>query len=144
MASAIDVANCFLYLDQIHDGDGISNLKLQKLVYYAQGFHLAIFGKELFPEKIEAWNHGPVVPDLYHAYKQYGSNLIPAPEGYSCESLSDEEQELVTEVFQVYGQFSAWKLRDLTHQESPWIENEAINGVISPFEMMEYFQTRLK
>ncbi|WP_208932366.1 Panacea domain-containing protein [[Haemophilus] ducreyi] len=48
------------------NGDLISNLKIQKLVYYAQGFSLAINNKPLFSEKIQAWTHGPVTPELYN------------------------------------------------------------------------------
>ena len=66
MISCQDVANYFLSLCDEDAGDLISNLKLQKLVYYAQGFHLAISGEPLFDEKIMAWEHGPVIPQLYH------------------------------------------------------------------------------
>lgn len=60
--SILDVAAYFLWLDNEREGDGISNMKLQKPAYYAQGFHLALFDTALFDERVEAWDHGPVVP----------------------------------------------------------------------------------
>jgi uncharacterized phage-associated protein len=68
MLSCYDVAQYFLAKAGEDAGDLISNLKLQKLVYYAQGFALVLLKKPLFPQCIEAWIHGPVVPALYHAY----------------------------------------------------------------------------
>jgi uncharacterized phage-associated protein len=58
----------------------ISNLKLQKLLYYAQGVHLALHDVALFPEEIQAWMHGPVVPEVYQKYKDGGGEALPSPE----------------------------------------------------------------
>lgn len=143
MANVQDIAKCFLYLDDTNEGDGISNLKLQKLVYYAQGFFSAIFDKPLFQNGISAWAHGPVVSDLYHEYKQFGSNRIPVPADFNKESLTQDEFELVEEVFEVFGQFSAWKLRNMTHEESPWLNHEQQADEIPLAEISEYFKTRI-
>ena len=70
--TAFDVANYFLSIPEYED---LTNLKLQKLVYYAQGIHLAIYGKPLFNEAIKAWEHGPVVPELY---RKNNSITIPS------------------------------------------------------------------
>ena len=69
MPSAVDVARYFLAQSDDDAGDIISNLKLQKLLYYAQGVTLALTGKPLFSDPIEAWQHGPVVPSVYRLYK---------------------------------------------------------------------------
>lgn len=143
MANLQDVAQCFLYLDGINEGDGISNLKLQKLVYYAQGFYSAIFDKPLFNEEISAWTHGPVVPKLYHQYKQHSRNHIPPINNFDTGSLTKDEFELIEEVYDVFGQYSAWKLRNMTHEESPWLEHEADAGVIPKEAISEYFKTRI-
>ena len=143
MANLQDVAQCFLYLDGTHEGDGISNLKLQKLIYYAQGFYSAIFDKPLFSEEIAAWTHGPVVPELYHQYKLYASNQIPPIDNFDISTLTKEEFELIEEVYDVFGQYSAWKLRNMTHEESPWLEYEASAGVIPQKVITEYFKTRI-
>ena len=65
MADVKDIAQLFI---QLGDGDDVTNLKVQKLVYYAQGFYLALNGKPLFNNDIKAWAHGPVVPELYQEY----------------------------------------------------------------------------
>jgi uncharacterized phage-associated protein len=98
----------------------MSNLKLQKLMYYAQGFALALLGKPLFPERLEAWTHGPVVPALYHEYKRYGAEAIPPPQTLDFARYDQETRDLLDEVYAVYGQFAAWKLRNMTHREPPW------------------------
>ena len=69
MLSAQDVADFFILPALEDDGELITNLKLQKLLYYAQGYSLAILDRPIFPEKIEHWTHGPVVHEIYHKYK---------------------------------------------------------------------------
>ena len=120
-------------------GDSISNLKLQKLLYYAQGFHLAMFDKPLFHEAIKKWVHGPVVPQVYHIYKEYGSGPIPVT-AVPLEDYEESVREFLDEVFTVYGQFSATKLRNMTHGEPPWLQT-ADNEVISHDLMKQFFKT---
>ena len=145
MATVRDVANYFLLQTDEEAGDIISNLKLQKLIYYAQGFHLALKGTPLFNEPLQAWNHGPVSPALYHVFKEYGAGALPIPADCNAGALTPEETELLDEVYAVYGQFSAWKLRDLTHDEAPWKNSfrEGINAPISHQAMQEFFRTQL-
>lgn len=142
MLTCFDVADYFLSKTDEEAGDVISNLKLQKLVYYAQGFTLAVTGKPLFNEPIEAWQHGPVVPDLYHKYKDHGAYGIPAPTNVDFSKFSSEIKEILDEVYDVYGQFSAWKLRNMTHEEAPW-KNTERGDVISLSSMSEYFKTQI-
>lgn len=146
MANLADVVNAFLYLDDREDSsDGISNLKLQKLVYYAQGFHLAMFDSPLFENDIEAWMHGPVVPELYHQFKECGRNPIPAPLDLDIPAIFNPEQiDLIAEVQETFGQFSAWQLRNMTHEEKPWMDHkDKTERKIPKEEMREYFKTRL-
>jgi len=144
MATALDVAQFFIANGANSEESGISNLKLQKLVYYAQGFHLALFDAPLFDEDLEAWTHGPVAPSIYHQYKQHGSSPIPAPDYELNEEFSAEQLDFLSEVHDVFGQFSAWKLRNMTHDEPPWLENEDSASTIPKTTMQEYFKTRLK
>ncbi len=137
-----DVADFFLAQVDEEAGDNITNLKLQKLVYYAQGFHLAMHGGPLFPEEIVAWAHGPVVPELYRGYKAFGAGAIPRPAGVDFDKYTPRVRELLDEVYAVYGQFSAWKLRDLTHEEPPW-KDTPTNGTIPKESLRDYFRTRL-
>jgi uncharacterized phage-associated protein len=143
MMTVHDVARYFLSLVDEEAGDAITNMKLQKLVYYAQGFNLALQGEPLFPEQIEAWPHGPVVPELYHAYKGHGSGCIPVPGDVDFSLYAPETRELLDEVYRVYGQFSAWKLRNMTHEEIPWVRAMENGGVISHEDMCQFFKTQL-
>jgi uncharacterized phage-associated protein len=143
MISCHDVAAYFLSKVDEESGDSISNLKLQKLLYYAQGLHIAMNGEPLFPEQIEAWTHGPVVPACYHAFKQHGSEPIPTPDGFDPASIPPDIAEFLDEVYAVYGQFSAWRLRDMTHEEAPWLSASATGGEISHEILREFFATRL-
>lgn len=143
MPNSKQVAEYFLCLTEPEVGDIISNLKLQKLVYYAQGFHLALYNNVLFAEDILAWEHGPVVESLYHDYKQYGNQAIPPPSCFDQADFTDQQLELLNEVFEVYGQFSAWKLRNMTHSERPWLETLR-NHVIPPLLMQEFFKNYIE
>lgn len=142
MIPASKVARYFLAKADEEVGDGISNLKLQKLVYYAQAYHLAIFNEPLFPEQMEAWEHGPVVPDLYRHYKSYGSGNIEKPVDFDPEDYDQQSLELMDEVYEVFGQYSAWKLRNLTHSERPWMdayEDGTERGRVIPVGAMRDF-----
>lgn len=140
--SCYDIADYFLAQTDEDAGDLISNLKLQKIVYYAQGFYLALYNKPLFDEKIEAWTHGAVVPDLYHHFKTCGSNPIPTPVDIDFSIFNQETSELLDEVYEVYGQYSAWRLRDMVHSEPPWKNAfNRIDKTITDEEMKAYFKT---
>ncbi len=148
MYKAINIARKLLLTakrDSVIEGQGelMSNMKLQKMLYYEQGFHLAVFGTPLFEEDIEAWMYGPVVPAVYEVYKDYGYNGID-PGKVEEVSLSDREQALFDEVYKVYGAYSAIGLMNMTHRESPWANTPAgVGSVISRDKMVEFFRTRI-
>ena len=146
MAMVSEIANYFLSLADEEAGDLILNLKLQKLVYYAQGFHLTLFDYPLFEEPIEAWSHGPVIPELYRAFKKFGSGAIPQPEDFDLAIIDQRSRDLLDEVYNVYGQYSAWKLRNMTHEAAPWLDSyrEAPGSVIPHGAMKSYFKTLLQ
>lgn len=144
---ALDVANYILWREERFEGsEGITPLKLQKLVYYCQGFHLAMFSNVLFPEEIEAWLHGPVVSELYHFFKKAGDEIVAAPLEFEETIFSANQRELLDEVIESYGQFSAWRLRNMTHEELPWKNayKPGVNNVISIVDMQVYFTTQLE
>lgn len=134
----------FFIMKGLDDEEPITNLKLQKLLYYAKGFHQAIFDNPLFQEKLQAWTHGPVVPSVYHEYKHYGTAPITELEYNPSEKFDGEQLELLNEVWSVFGQFSAWKLRDMSHNEKPWLDHEKDASVMEDEELGSYFKTRLK
>jgi uncharacterized phage-associated protein len=137
--TAHEIAQYFVSLVDEEAGDSISNLKVQKLLYYAQGAHLALYDKPLFHEAIKAWAHGPVVPQVYHEYKHCGARPIPV-ESVDLGKYSSQIREVLDEVNSVYGQFTAGKLRAMTHQEPPWM-NTPQNETISHESMKEFFKT---
>lgn len=138
---ALDIANKIISKTDLEHGDTISNLKLQKMMYYQQGFHLAYFETPLFDEDIIAWQYGPVVPSVYQEYKSFESNSIStSKEGIS---LSDDEEELFNNVYEEYNQFSAVALMKMTHEESPWKTTD-INSVISRDKMAAFFKTQIE
>ena len=97
----------------------VDNLKLQKLLYYSQAVHLVLHDKEpLFPEDIEAWDYGPVVPPVYHEYKHYGFETIPPAEEQS--TLNFEEMKSVDMTLACFGDRSGAALIGQTHYEAPW------------------------
>jgi len=118
LTTAKAVADFFLNFVHEH-GDVLTNLKLQKLVYYAQAWHLALKGKPLFDDEIQAWVHGPVVPSLYGRFKKHRWEAIA--EQPVLPELPKAVHHHLVEVFSVYGRFSAWDLERMTHQETPWL-----------------------
>lgn len=140
---AIDIANYFLAKAQQENQELLSNLKLQKLVYYAQGLHLAIYNKPLFNETIEAWQYGPVIPDLYHRYKKYGMNGIPADKKFDTSLIDKKTKEFLDEIYQLLGQFSAFRLMELAHSDKCWID-AGINNEITLDSMRNDLKKYLK
>jgi uncharacterized phage-associated protein len=119
---ASDVARYFLAKQDPDAGDTLSNLKLQKLCYYAQGLSMATRSEPLFDDGMEAWLHGPVVPSLYHEYKGYGANPIPPIDDLDIDAFDPADRMILDDVHTFYGQFSGWRLRQMTHEEAPWRE----------------------
>lgn len=145
-SSAKDIAQYLLFVTSRESEEGgqrselLTHLKLQKLLYYVQGFHLALLGRAAFKEEIIAWDHGPVVREVYNVYKDGGAAGIEPPD--SPPGIPADTQKVVDEVAEVYGQFSAWRLREMTHDTPPW-KNAPKDAVIGHQSMQEYFSTQL-
>jgi uncharacterized phage-associated protein len=105
------------------EADPLTNLRLQKLLYYAQAWSLVVRESELFSEDLEAWRHGPVVPKVYHALPdgQKASQITPDMFA-TAPDLPPEEAEFVARVWESYKQHSALQLSKMTHAESPWVK----------------------
>lgn len=124
--------------------DPLSNLKLQKLLYYAQAWFLALYDEPLFGEPIEAWVHGPVVPPIFREFKRHRWDAIPRPK--SAPQLSERAHAHLREVMDAYGDFTASQLARLTHSETPWMEarhglapDVPSNAIISWESMKSYY-----
>lgn len=142
----LDIANELLRQAQnTNGGDLMSNMKLQKMLYYQQGFHLAMFGEPLFEEEIEAWMYGPVVPSVYENYKRYKKEGVPCNTEMEFQFEDSKEEKLFNEVCKVYGKFSAIGLMNMTHEEYPWKSTATGEGnVIDKSKMQSFFKSRLK
>ena len=142
-----EVADFFIH--EAHEvGDPISHLKLQKLVYYAQAWHLAVFDQPLIDDRFEAWVHGPVCPPLYERFK--GNSWKPIATEVEAPELKAELCDHLSEVQAAYGAFSALELERLTHSEDPWIAargdlapTEPSNAVISNESMRRFYAARM-
>lgn len=145
--TAQQIADWFLTYNQLYvideEAEMISNLKLQKLLYYAQGTYLGIKGEKLFEDPILAWKHGPVVETIYYKYKSNGCKGIPA-ENIDVPDIDPETRSILKSVYETFGQFSAWKLRDMTHEETPWqktVQSEVIDtNLIKDYFLENYIE----
>jgi len=136
--SALNVAAFFVELATESDENDLTNLKLQKLLYFAQGEHLSQFGKPLFHDDVEAWRLGPVVRAVYSEYKKCGAFPITVFDGSTASASRDKLPEpikafLKKRVWDKYGKYSARYLVSLTHKPGgPWRKffQEESNAVI--------------
>lgn len=139
------IANALIRKAQEH-GEKLTHLKLQKLVFFAHGWHLAMTGKPLISDDIEAWPYGPVIPSLYHELKHYGSRGI---EGYLVEpdkstgelralvpSPADiQAWQMIDYAWRRYGPHGAIDLSNMTHRAgSPWHLARAAGEDVIPSE----------
>jgi len=105
--------------EQPEDPDYLTNMKLQKLLYYIQGWSMVDTGQPAFREEIEAWTHGPVVPSVFQAFDHLGKRpIVDVPQ--SPPELTEQIQQLIESVWQRYKAYSAFELSHMTHQEAPW------------------------
>ena len=139
------VANYMIYI--MSDAfDDLTNMKINKLLYYAQGHYLCKFGKTLFDDKIEAWDHGPVVPAVYYAYKDYGDRPINNYDLGAISEITPEAEEILYGVARKYGKYTASALRNKTHAVgSPWdqvYQANRANNVIPLSVIQAFFETQ--
>lgn len=139
-------------------GYGISNLKLQKLLYFIQAaFLTSEIGKACFNERIEAWDFGPVVPIAYREFKHFGSSNIPEIKSiikfdgediwdshivpFDDSIISEGHKNSINEIIDTFKDYSATDLVTLTHNQSPWLDAYAVcrNNEISLDSIKEYF-----
>jgi uncharacterized phage-associated protein len=140
---ANDIAKYVInYYQQQHNS--ISNLKLQKVLYYIQGNFLCKYDKPCFNNTIEAWKHGPVVPDVYFEYNGYTNGPILSVKSSNI-ILEQDHKEIIDTVLEKCKNSSAWDLVAQTHQESPWLKSY-ISGVpnieITNTLIRDYFKSR--
>ena len=145
MATADEVARYIIGFFQ-EAGDPVTNLKLQKLLYYVQGWSLALRDEPAFRDRLEAWVHGPVQPGVYGQYKC--NRWSPIVEEVDAPNLDANLVRLIGDVLHVYGGDSGYELEMRSHRELPWLHargdlapDEESTERISHASMSAFFKT---
>jgi uncharacterized phage-associated protein len=123
----------------------LTQLKLQKLLYYAQAWHLGIHGHPLFEEDMEAWVHGPVVPSIRRKYQAHRWSPLPVPA--EIPALPISSRTIIDRVLAIYGKMSAYELEHISHSEEPWVSarhgsapTERSKNVIAKTVIRRYYE----
>ena len=135
----------------------MSHLKLQKLLYYCQAYHLGYFKEPLFDEDFQAWMHGPVCREVYNALK--GESILHSDIRFSGSNnpdeelfarISSEQKDLVLDVLKELADWTGFELENATHKESPWINArkgyspaDRCEEIISKDSMRIYYSAEL-
>jgi uncharacterized phage-associated protein len=137
-------------------GESLSNLKLQKLMYYVQAWFLAFEGKKFFEGDFQAWVHGPVSREIYNRFSATKSLYAEITEDdirqeFSPDNLTDDERKHIDNVLSVYAKLSGPQLEEMTHRESPWLDArgslkswERCENTISTSNMERFYKARLQ
>ncbi|MBR1603546.1 MAG: DUF4065 domain-containing protein [Synergistaceae bacterium] len=122
----------------------ISNLKLQKLLYFIQAAFLVERGQPCFSDEIEAWDFGPVVPAVYYKYKIYGGTNIPYVNNNETlfVSISKADKDIIDRIINDCAKYTASMLVDITHKQTPWLKAYApyTRNIITKDSIMEFFK----
>lgn len=136
------VANWFIRRAK-QDRRALSNMQLQKLVYFAHGWTMALHRHPLIKDEVQAWEFGPVIPPLYRALARFGADPVTESLEIHAEDFQAFEEEVLEQVYQGYGSYPASTLSALTHQRgSPWektFEPGARGKPISNDMIADYF-----
>lgn len=143
MTSSTRAANHILGLAK-NAGQTLTPLQVMKLTYMAHGWHMATHGDALVTEAVQAWQYGPVLPNLYRMLKPFGSGPV-APDWlarmrFDRTELSDSERQSLESIFGVYGHFSGMALSNLTHKPgSPWSQvwRPGVTNLVIPNELIK-------
>ncbi|MGG0302792.1 type II toxin-antitoxin system antitoxin SocA domain-containing protein [Bacillus albus] len=115
-----DVAEHFVQLGSLNSELAVTPKKIQKLLYYTQAWHLAIYDEPLFDEVVfEAWQHGPVCYDVYKQYRGFGYSPILSI--VANPRIEEAKRRFIEAVWKVYGKFTGDQLEKLTHEEELWL-----------------------
>ena len=140
MRSVIEIAEYVIwYCSQ--QGFPISNLKLQKILYFVQAEFLVSANCPCFFEEIKAWDFGPVIPEVYKKYKVYGGSNIPTLFISNTIKIKENEMELINGIVDACADYTASELVDITFNQSPWKDNYEAgrNNFIPLVEIKDYF-----
>lgn len=138
MTKALDVAK-YIVQEALRRKAPVSNLKLQKLLYFVQGTYLAMYKEVAFEDKIIAWQYGPVVKDVYYEYSMFGANDIIPIKNDEIVELPSKLKDVINLVLDKLLTASAIALVNETHKKnSPW-DQVYLNETISTDSIAKYF-----
>jgi uncharacterized phage-associated protein len=149
-----DVCN-YIILKTKNAGEGLSLLKLQKLLYYSQAWHLAFYNERLFLGKFQAWVHGPVSREIYDRFSNTKSlysevTVNDVPDDFDLNRVPEDKQNHIDDILEVYAKYRGSQLEELTHREEPWVEarkgyrsSERCEKEISENTMRRYYAERI-
>lgn len=148
MYSPVQIANAFV-MQGLQHGKPLTHMQVQKLVYIAHGYYLALTGRPLLNELVSAWKYGPVIPGMYDAFKNYGNKAISATamSPYGATPLDPQAVSVINAVFNFYGDKDGIELSTLTHMPgTPWSQAyDAYNRTIIPNHVIQsYYDNLLK
>lgn len=127
---ARQIANWFIQRAN-KDGRNLTIMSLLKLCYFSQGWHLEMFNIPLFHNRIEAWKFGPVIPDVYFAFRDQRMSLTRTLSGYS-NVVDEQEIQFLENIYNLYGNMSSYKMSGLTHvRGGPWDLTQRMSGLYS-------------
>lgn len=147
MPEAKDVASRIINLS-IQIGEPITNMKLQKLLYYSYCWYLIENKgeKRLFNDEIQAWKYGPVVSSVYELYKKYKADVISTPVDGNESSIDALSNQIIEDVFKIYGDKTAIELMNLSRSEKPWrdtFDEDNQNQPIPDELIYSYYSSKL-
>lgn len=139
MYSALDVAKYVISYSNEKRYE-ISNLKLQKILYFIQAEFLVSENEPCFYEEIEAWNFGPVVPEVYHVYKIFGGSNIYI-RNFNKNKILQKDREIIEAMVDVCAKYSPSRLVEITHNQAPWKNAyiRGVNNIITKESMKSFF-----
>jgi uncharacterized phage-associated protein len=119
MYDARQIANWFIQRSS-KDGSALSIMSLLKLVYIAHGWNLEMRNAPLFGNKIEAWQYGPVIRDVYNSFRPQGVALKTIDPTFP-QGVDETVGSFLEEIYNIYGRMSAFRLSEITHEAGgPW------------------------
>lgn len=142
MYDALTVAEYVIKYSTL-SGMPVSNLRLQKVLYFIQAEFMVSTNSECFNDRIEAWDLGPVVPTVYRKYKVFGASSIPIDSSKDAERIiNSKDRKMMNETINQCNKYSTSTLVEITHNQDPWIKarNSCFSKVISPESLYEYFK----
>lgn len=159
---ALDIAN-YIIKKSVANQKPLSNLKLQKILYYLQARFLVETGQPLFADSIEKWKYGPVIESVYHEFKIYGSGVIDKVasnliverdsennitdiriETFNENTIDHDDKKIILETINALTNYGAFQLVNRTHEQTIWKDYEdlimmGLGGTYNNEELINYF-----